>query len=562
MTRTILTLIVVLLSSEGRAPEVQRDAPKASSDTGAISGRVVAADTQVPLAGVMVMVRPADQLPTIRAGVVMGAYSGTLSASARTDAGGRFAVAGIPPGRYRLVAEPGPTAGRYLSTRFPDPALDDSAPISVSANQVVDGLVIPLPRGAVISGRVVDEAGNPMAFVAVSLQEVLPGERARPALGTSPGAQARTDDTGAFRLFALHPGEFVLSAQPMRSAALWIEPAGGPGMMPGPSFYYPGTSVLKDATRLRLEAGEEYGPLVFTVSPVRTAMVRLTVLDPGGQPATLTSVSLRAAPPSGPSLSIVSRTTNSDGTVEFPRVPTGEYVVSVAHYGPQGSLFAWSPLAVTEDVDGVTIRLQPGVAVKGRLIFEGGAPAPLPTMHVRSTPVRPGGTNSSTVMPDQDQSFTLTNQYGPTLIRADGPPGWHLKAVRVDGRDVTDAPVDFAADGPLVEVVLSRSAATLRGVVATAMGIPAESSVLLINDDLTGPERAATVRTVMTSSDGRYRVDGLRAGRYLVVATIRDDGFPSVTTPEYLDLLAGHATRVAIQDGEAKVLNLTRVVVR
>ena len=66
----------------------------------------------------------------------------------------------------------------------------------------------------------------------------------------------------------------------------------------------------------------------------------------------------------------------------------------------------------------------------------------------------------------------------------------------------------------------------------------------------------------MTGSDGRYRLDGLRAGRYLVIATIREDGLMSITTDEYVNLLAGYATRVMINDGEVKRLDLTRIALR
>ena len=561
MAYTILAMIGILALGNGHRSVDQRDAPKVTSDTGAITGIVVAADTRTPLADVAVTLRPADQLPALRPGTQLEVYKSGPSAIVRTDAAGQFALAGIPPGRYRILAEPGPTAGRYVSVTFPEPALDDSAPIAVSANQVAAGLVIPLPRGAVISGRVVDEAGNPMALVPVSVQELLPGERRRSAFAFSMGASTRTDDNGAFRLFGLRPGEFVLAAQAPRPNPLRIDP-GAAAVASLPLAYYPGTTVLKDATRIRIEDGDEYGPLIFTFPPIHGFTIRALVVDPGGQPAALVSVALRSADLSGPTVSMMSKTTSSDGTVDFQRLPAGEYALSIAHYGPREAQFAWLPITVVEDVDGLTIRLQRGVSVKGRLVFEGGAPAPLPSLYIRSIPVKPGGANAS-VMPGPDLLFTLDNQHGPTVIRADQlPPGWHLKSVLMDGKDVTDSPIEFAVDGPPLEIVFSRSAAALSGVVTTAQGIPVESSVVLVNDELSGPARTASVRRAMTTSDGRYGFDGLRAGRYLVIATIREDGFMSSITDEYVNLLVGHATPATINEGEVKRLDLTRVALR
>ncbi len=89
----------------------------------------------------------------------------------------------VQPGRYRLAVNPGVTAARYLPTRYPDPMSDDPSPLDVAAGQVLDEVVIALPRAAAISGRVVDEHGSPMALVAIQAQEVLPGDRRRTALG-------------------------------------------------------------------------------------------------------------------------------------------------------------------------------------------------------------------------------------------------------------------------------------------------------------------------------------------------------------------------------------------
>ena len=556
MTHIILSMVAMLASWGGQPSAIPRDALKVSSDTGAITGTVVAADTRTPLADVAVTLRPADQLPVVRPGSFLETYK-SVADTVRTDAAGRFALLGIPPGRYRLVAEPGPTAGRYVPARFPDPALDDSAPITISANQIAESLVIPLPRGAVISGRVVDEAGNPMALVSVSAQELLPGNRRRSRFAGSLGSAARTDDNGAFRLFGLRSGEFVLAAQSLPQNPLLIDSGAGAATALSPPAYYPGTTVFRNAARIRIEDGDEHGPLTFTLPEARSFTILARIVDPDGQPAGHVSVSLRSAALYEPGVPMVSRTTNSAGTVEFPRVPAGEYALAIAHYGSQGAQFAWSPATVSEDVE-LTIRLQRGVSVHGRLIFEGGPPSHLPTIQIRGTPARPGGANSSAATVRPDLSFTLPDQHGPRLILAEGPSGWHLKAVRVDGHDVTDSPVEFAANAPLLEVVLSRSAATLSGIVTTAKGVPAESSVMLINDDLSGPERTAAMKKVMTSSDGKYRFDSLRAGRYLVVATIREEGFVSGTTNEHVELLAGHGTRVTINEGEAKRLDLTR----
>jgi hypothetical protein len=565
MRPSSVALIAILGMGAAGSPDLQRDPRVPTGGTGVIRGRLVAADTLGALQNVTVSLRPADELPAIPHIGGADVFNRPATATARTDLTGEFEFAGIQPGRYRLTVDPGATAARYLPVRFPDPATDESRPLTVSANQVLDQLVIALPRAAVITGQVVDEAGNPMALVSVSAQELQPGDRARLLAGV-PGSTTRTDDNGAFRLFGFRPGEYVLSARLMRQGALWIEigTAATDGQLP--LVYYPGTTSAKDATRIRLASGEDHGPIRFVLSPVRLSNIRCLVLDSNGQPAPTVSVSIRSVGLSGAGgmgLSTGSRSTSSDGTLEFTRVPAGEYVLSVSHYAAQGTQFAWAPITVADDVESITLRLQSGVSVKGRVLFDGQPPTPMPAMYVRGQPARAVGGSSSPVLPGPDLLFALSDQFGPTFIRIEGPSGWHLKSVLLGGSDITDRAVEFAADGPTVEVILTQRVAALSGLVTTAAGVPAESSVVLISEDpASWHERATTTKTTMTSGDGKYRLDGLRSGRYLIIATTREDWLVPGSTTDYFELLAKHATRVLVGDGESKGLDLKRVTLR
>ena len=67
-------------------------------------------------------------------------------------------------------------------------------------------------------------------------------------------------------------------------------------------------------------------------------------------------------------------------------------------------------------------------------------------------------------------------------------------------------------------------------------------------------------RSAVTRATGQYRLDGLRAGRYLAVAvTVEDASTISGSGPAYFELLARHATPVMLGDGETKTLDLKRV---
>jgi protocatechuate 3,4-dioxygenase beta subunit len=544
--------------------EAQRDTSAKAPASVVIQGRIVGADTLAGVPDVTVTLRQIDDLPLAP---LIGAerHGGSPIATARSGPDGTFELAGVSAGRYRLFADPGVTALKYLPARMPDPAVDESEPLSVATDRPPDLLVITLPRAAAITGQVVDGNGSPVALVAVRALEVLSGDRSYGAT-TTPGAAARTDDNGAFRIFGLRPGEYLVSAQGMPQGPMRTEPTPGSTVpfVSAPTTYYPGTASAREATLIRVTAGQEYGPLTFPLYPVPLWTVRAFVMDPQGQPASTVSVSLRAVVPAAAGVTVTlgysaSRTTNSDGTVEFLRVPAGEYTATVTHYSMGSALFAWVPVTVAGDVDSVSIRLKPGTSVSGRVVMEGQPPARLPSMYVRAVSARPPGATTSPALVEPDLSFAIREQFGPAFIRTDAVAGWHLKSVLLGGADITDRAVEFAPDGPSVDVVLTQRAATLAGLVTTATGRLIDASVRLINEDPSAWHTGATTtRTTTTGADGKYRFEGLRAGRYLVVATPRDDGLGPGQSSDYFELLARHATRVVIGEGTNTALDLKR----
>ena len=187
--------------------------------------------------------------------------------SGSVDAAGRFELPNLPPGRYRLTVTPGPAAARFLTAEYPDPASEP--PLVVSGNRSIDEITIPLPRAAVITGRVVNERGEPLSGIIVSAIGVLPAIRIRrPQAGLVP--LARTDDHGHFRIFGLPPGDYVL--QGILPRVTYVNPNGttAPGAV-GEYLptYSPGTLLLSEAARIRVQGGDEVGPVEFAIGRLR-----------------------------------------------------------------------------------------------------------------------------------------------------------------------------------------------------------------------------------------------------------------------------------------------------
>jgi hypothetical protein len=107
------------------------------------------------------------------------------------DDRGRFAFSSVPPGRYRMFAQ----HGEFVRA--------EGTPLAVEAGRLTPSVTLTLVPTGVISGRVVDGYGDPVADVYV-----------RAAAKASGTFETQTNDLGEYRLFGLPPGAYVVSAAP------------------------------------------------------------------------------------------------------------------------------------------------------------------------------------------------------------------------------------------------------------------------------------------------------------------------------------------------------------
>ena len=131
-----------------------------------------------------------------------------------------------------------------------------------------------------------------------------------------------------------------------------------------------------------------------------------------------------------------------EGDFEIRGVPPGRYVLQVQPRGPRDAEELVGMTSVTvagTDLANVTIAMQRPGTIRGRVEFEGGAPA---TIRASQAAVFPGAARDAARAtyvggpPEVADDFTFSARtgFGPVLVRVGGPPGWHLKAVEADGR--------------------------------------------------------------------------------------------------------------------------------
>ena len=160
--------------------------------TAIIRGRVTAQDSGAPVRRAQVR------------GTTAGAPFGRL---ATTDADGRFELRDLPAGQWQLTASKPGFVTQRLGQRRP---FETVVPIDLQDGQQLGSANFALARGSAITGRLFDDFGDPVANARVQVlrSQMIEGRRRLVQTGTGD----ETDDTGAFRLYGLAPGEYYVAA--------------------------------------------------------------------------------------------------------------------------------------------------------------------------------------------------------------------------------------------------------------------------------------------------------------------------------------------------------------
>jgi hypothetical protein len=488
--------------------------PPAGSSS--ISGRVYDAATNAPIARAQVQALGDERI-----------------VDAITDDQGRYQLAGLGAGAWRVtIAKPGYFPWEVGQRR----PFESPPPVTLGAQQRLVANVA-LSRGGVIAGRVSDDTGEPLAGLRVRVY------RARMAGGyrrlETVGAADFTDDTGAYRIYGLPPGDYFVGA------SLRVAPSDSVVETTYAPTYYPGTGDLAGAQRIRLTLGTE-ATAVFPLLPVRNVRVSGAVATSAGAPAnaflTLTSEAAELGMPLG-----IGAVTREDGNFTLPDVPPGRYTLSASLRGEGASEHGAIALTVgSEDLSGLTVVTGKPAAMRVRIEPDADVSRDLPsTLEVKAVGTRAGEPFLSS---GSGRAFALDDLVEPFHLRVSGlGEGWAVKAIVVNGVDVTDSAVTLATGQVADARIVLTDRVIFVGGTATASGKPAKAEVILFPENAakwTYPSRY--VRVAQTDDRGRFRLAGLPPGEtYLAVATdYLEDG--EQNDPEFLERMreAGVAFRL------------------
>jgi hypothetical protein len=440
--------------------------------------------------------------------------------------------------------------------------------VEVADNQVVSDVNFALPRMSVISGRVFDEVGEPIAGVTITAQQMRFYEGRRKLVPL--GGIATTDDTGQYRLLNLEPGEYYVLTNARETWESDGKPKETLAFVP---TYFPAAPNVAGAQRVKVAAGQDASATDISLIAGRVVRISGTAFTSQGTPAAGQTVSLGQSlrSPTGfmSMWSMDSTKVGVDGSFSIRNVPPGEFNLNlrVPAVGDTPAESAALTLSVGgSDIEGVVLTTGAGGSVNGRLVFDGNVAAPQPATQFRvvARPVNRENQNTGGATPDNgrvrpDWSFALTAVMGASRLgMATLPPGWAIKSIDAQGRDLTDAPAEFNGGEKYEDVVitLTNRFPTLAGTTADRKGAAMEAMVIVFAEDHTKwAEDSRVVRTVRSDKAGTFRLTAVPPGEYFAVALeyVLDGDW---NDPQFLESLREGASRVTLREGEAGTVAL------
>jgi protocatechuate 3,4-dioxygenase beta subunit len=472
---------------------------------------------------------------------------------ATTDEKGQYELNALPPARYTLSAYKGGFVTLEYGQRRPN---EPGRPVELADGEVLDRIDLALPPGGVITGTVLDDAGEPMAGAIVQALRPRYVKGIRQLAATS--SRDVTDDLGQFRLFGVAPGTYTVSATASdgRSEVIRLAAANSVGSV---ATYYPGTLIATDARPVQVETGTEVSGLSFAIVPARLASITGTVRTADGKVPVEAALSLAQSVEGGTSTR--GAAVKPDGSFAIPNLPAGRYTLT-ARLPPPSDQIAMADVTIVNADVAATLTLRRGDAARGRVTFDAAAAtADLQPSQVRIFPDAVGSsllTQFSSAAVRDDWTFEIPALIGKRRLRVTVPQGWAVRSIRRGGTDITDGTLDFAGkdiDGIVVQ--LTQRLTTVAGQVSDARGQKVtDATVVVFADDRDrwGPN-TRFVRGARPDQDGRFSIQGLPAARYLAVAMeFLEAG--EETDPEALERLQRLGTRFTLGEAELKTVDL------
>ena len=480
-----------------------------------LEGTVVNAVSGEPLKKAHLVLRP------------MGAPNG-VPYGTMTDNAGHFLIDDVDPGRYNFSA----TRNGFVNQNYSaQGSANRNTPLTLTNGQRLKEIVFKLTPQGVISGRILDEDGEPLTNVAVQCM-VYGYQRGKRQLMNQNGGS--TNDLGEFRLFGLRPGKYVISATYQSRDMFMMTPERTVGNAQAvqaaeegyATTYYPNSTNPESASTLEITPGAQINGINMTLVRVRTVRIKGQV-NASAAGETRRNINVMLTPRDNNGFGMpraVARGIDAQGNFQLRGVAPGSYMLRANYVQDNKQYSARLPLEVgNSNIEGVELTLQPPAEIEGHLVVEQNGDLKGANVQVFLQAKMPGFMmGGAGGMVKDDQSFKLTNvSQDPYDINVFGlPEGFYLKSMRLGQQDVTESGVDFTqgVSAEQLTVVINPNGGQVDGAVQNAKGDAAVGATVTLIPDAEHRSINWMYKTANTDQNGHFTLKGVRPGDYKIFA--------------------------------------------
>jgi len=459
--------------------------------------------------------------------------------SALTDAEGHFEFTVMAPGSYALAA---------FREGFDSPNVrgESTLPhVTLASGEEKRDIVIRLTPLGVITGRILDEDGDPIRQIQVQTMVYRYTAAGRQLVQRG---SATSNDLGEYRIYDVPPGRYYLKAGLMGMM-------GGSGRASYGTSYYPGTPDAAAAAAIEVGGGQTLEGINLTLRPTRVANIRGRVMNPGSG---LTVGLLKVE--EGGSMSSTRGVDDPDGKFELKGVSPGSYFLTTQSTVGGQPLSAHLPIQVgAADLEGIELHLLPPMEIAGQIRIEGTSNDKLSRLNIV---LESGGLTVHSSLgggrPKEDGTFTFQGMEPAVYqVSAQAPEDLYLKAVRWGDRDVMQSGLDLtqgAAESRLV-VVLSANGGQIDGAVEDGQSTPVvDATVTLVPSS--GTPSKSLFRFASTGPSGHFHMQGIAPGTYKLFAWEEVDPKQVMYDPDFLKPYDSQAQSIEISEGSKASVQL------
>jgi hypothetical protein len=458
-------------------------------------------------------------------------------ASTTTDEGGCYRLTNIPPNHYWLE----PLAPESINA---DEKNDyrSGRRVSVAPGAIVHNFDIELVTAGVISGRITDAEGKPVANEQLSLTRVSFYEAKAYFYSPSDTVQSKSDADGYYRITGIQPGRYLVSAgediERLSGAVHYKNDTFGAQGRIGKNFYYeqtycPGVKDKIEARIIEVSTGriiEGADIIVGELKKSFTARGRAIEAETGKP---IPSYSLQVIHKYGGGYQgiIADDKTDDEGYFHIEGLIPGTFSVRVCFRGDTPLYTKALDFEIKdEDIDGLKLVARKGLSISGSIQIENGnqsARSKLSDLELHVHDIRDGN-SSEFIYRDthirSDGSFTIPGLFTGLAELGMLSSDFELKSVEYT---TSQGKMQRSPEGPFgkvliplkdadlnnLRVIVAYKGGSIKGQVKTIGGkLSPEIELEAMISKKTGTGFWTTSRVV--DVQGTFSIDGLEEGEY------------------------------------------------